>query len=429
MSSLKPTRLVWAALAASLALAGCAAGDEPAADTPSPTVEETDDVDAVEGATEQAANVPRVAYTYDGGIVVLDANSLEQVADIPLAGFNRLNPAGDGRHVLVSTTGGFQLLDLGTYGTPHGDHDHYYTADPVLTDLKFPAEKPGHVVRHDDATVMFDDGTGKVTVVESDEIGDPDAEQRLYTTPTPHHGVAVQLHDGTLLVTEGTSEARSGVRVLDASDKEIAASDECPGVHGEAMAADDAALFGCEDGVLLYVDGQFTKLAAPTPYGRIGNQSALDSSPVVLGDYKSDPDAELERPTRVSLTDTAAATLTLVDLPASYSFRSLARAADGAALVLGTDGQLHVIDVTTAQLAASYPVVQAWTEPDEWQQPRPTITMLDGMAYITDPAAKKLHVVYPATGEIWKTADLTQTPNEITGVMGDGGGGEHDHED
>src|SRR5690606_38195452 len=133
----------------------------------------------------------------------------------------------------------------------------------------------------------------------------------------------------------------------------IAASDECPGIHGEAVAADEVVLAGCEDGVLIVKDQKITKVDSPDAYGRIGNQAGSETSPVVLGDYKSDPDAELERPTRVSLTDTTTGTITLVDLPSSYTFRSLARGEHGEGLVLGTDGKIHVIDPRTAKITKS----------------------------------------------------------------------------
>ncbi|MBN0038932.1 hypothetical protein JN535_01935 [Cellulosimicrobium cellulans] len=380
--------------------------------------------------SEAATVTPRIAVTYDGGIQVLDATTLEVVDDIELDGFNRLNGAGDGRHLLVSTTGGFQVLDAGTWAEPHGDHSHYYTADPELTDTVFAADKPGHVVVHDGRTALFDDGTGQVTVFDSGEVADEARETREHTTPEAHHGVAIELHDGTLVVSEGTEDARTGIRVLDADDQEIAASDECPGVHGEAVAADDAVLIGCEDGVLVYKDGAITKVASPDAYGRIGNQAGTEASSVVLGDYKSDPDAELERPTRVSLTDTATGELTLVDLPSSYTFRSLARGDGGEALVLGTDGQIHVIDPETKQLVRSIPVLDAWEEPEEWQAPRPAIFVLDGSAYVTDPANKAIHAVDIETGEVWNSVDLDVEPNEINGVSGaaEAGASEHEHE-
>ncbi|GEL46898.1 hypothetical protein CHO01_20140 [Cellulomonas hominis] len=412
------------ALLAACADTGSGSGDAaPAAD---PTT------DAAPAATEVATAKPRLVLTYDGGIQVLDADTLELVADLPLEGFNRVNAAGDNRHVMVSTTGGFRVLDAGTWSEPHGDHSHSYTSDPVLTDVTWSAEKPGHVVPHEGRTALFDDGTGTITVLDSGEVGDAGAEVRELTTPSAHHGVAVELADGTLVVSEGTEDARTGIRVLDAEGTEVAASAECPGVHGEAVAADEAVVIGCEDGAVVYAGGSIQKVAAPDAYGRIGNQAGTEASPIVLGDYKSDPDAELERPTRVSLIDTRDASLRLVDLPSSYTFRSLARGDDGEALVLGTDGSLHVIDPESGTLVRSIPVVDAWEEPDEWQSPRPAVTVLDGTAYVTDPAADAVHAVDVVTGEVWLSATLEVTPNELTTASGQvdpHASGDHAHED
>lgn len=398
-------------------LAACGSADDTgaaASSTPEPT-------SAAPAATEAATATPRLVITYDGGIQVLDATTLEVVDDIELAGFNRVNAAGDGRHVLVSTTGGFQVLDAGTWSEPHGDHSHSYTADPVLTDLLYPAEKPGHVVVHEGRTALFDDGTGQVTVLDSAEItagATADADVRSLTTPSAHHGVAVELTDGTLIVSEGDEDARTGIRVLDAHGDQTASSDVCPGVHGEAVAAGEAVVIGCEDGALVYTGGAITKIASPDAYGRIGNQAGSEVSPVVLGDYKSDPEADLERPTRVSLIDTTTATLRLVDLPSSYTFRSLGRGEDGEALVLGTDGALHVIDPVAGTVTRSIPVIDAWEEPEVWQEARPTLHVLDGTAYVTDPATQQIHAVDILTGEVWRSATLTVTPNELTSASG-----------
>jgi hypothetical protein len=239
------------------------------------------------------------------------------------------------------------------------------------------------------------------------------------TLPEAHHGVAIPLSDDTLVVSEGDEESRSGIRVLDTDGQEIAASDECPGVHGEAVAADEAVVIGCEDGALVYTGGEITKVQAPDAYGRIGNQAGSEASPIVLGDYKVDPDAELERPTRVSLIDTRDASLRLVDLPSSYTFRSLARGPEGEALVLGTDGSLHVIDPESGKLTASIPVVDPWEEPMEWQEPRPAVLTLDGSVYVTDPAAQAIHAVDLADQEVWNTVEIGVEPNEITGVEGE----------
>jgi hypothetical protein len=342
-----------------------------------------------------------VVVTYDGGLYVLDGTTLEVLADLPLEGFNRLNPAGDGRHVLVSTSTGFRVLDA-------------TAAD--LSDDEFAAAEAGHVVNHAGTTALFADGSGEVTLFDPQDLGDGLPETETFTTEHPHHGVAVQNESGELLVTLGDEETRPGVQILDADRNEVARSEECPGVHGESAAANDTIVVGCENGVLIYRDGVITKVDSPDAYGRIGNTRGHDESPYILGDYKVDPEAELERPERVSIINTETGELTLLDVGASYSFRSLARGPQGEGLLLGTDGALHVIDMASAAITRSIPVVGAWEEPLEWQEARPSVFARGGTAYVNDPVASKLYAVDIASGEITAETDLPKPANEMTGV-------------
>lgn len=401
-------------------LAGCAT-DKASPAAPGTSDHDHDDHDEHRESshgTEAATDTPRIALTYDGGVVVLDGTSLEQVADLPVDGFARLNPAGDERHVLVSAGDAFRVLDLGTWGEAHGNHAHFYTADPAFTQVEVAADHPGHVVHHAGRTVLFNDGSGLVESFDPHDLADGAPTTSTYVTPSPHHGVAVELENGNLLVTDGTEDARSSVVVLDSGRHEVARTDACPGVHGEAVAADEAVVLGCEDGVVVHSGGELTKIASPDAYGRIGNQAGSEESPVVLGDYKTDPDADLERTTRVSLVDTASRQITLVETGASYSFRSLGRGPHGEALVLGTDGALRVIDPGTGAITSTIPVTGAWTEPDDWQAPRPTLFVLDHTAYVTDPATKAVHAVDVESGEVYASTTLDVVPNELTGVTG-----------
>ncbi|EHI40121.1 secreted protein [Rhodococcus opacus PD630] len=360
------------------------------------------DSGAAEATTTDSATL-RLALSYDGGVLILDAQSLDVVGSAEVDGFTRLNPAGDGRHVLVSTGNSFTALD---------------TTEPALTDVAFEAKTPGHVVRHDGKTVLFDDGTGLVRVFDPAGLSEGTPDTTEFTTPEAHHGVAVELSDGSLLTTVGNEDERTGIVVLDRDRKEIARNEDCPGVHGEAVAADETVVVGCQNGLLIYRDGVITKVTSPDPYGRIGNQAGDEDSPILLGDYKTDPDAELERPERVSLTDTATGQLTLVDLGTSYTFRSLGRAPHGEALVLGTDGAVHVIDPDSKAVSRTVDVLDPWTEPDKWQSPRPALYVQDHTAYVTDPANKKIHTIDLDTWTVSGQAELPETPNEITGVTG-----------
>ncbi|MFJ5957333.1 zinc metallochaperone AztD [Paenarthrobacter sp. NPDC092416] len=402
-----------------LLLTGCASPGGPAAPAASSSEKS--------GPKEAGAPTPRLVYTHDAGISVLDATTLKAVGSAELSGFNRLNPAGDGRHVLVSTGDAFRVFDTGAWTEPHGDHSHHYADDPKLTELAFEANKAGHVVRHADKTVLFSDGSGKVETFESSALGDAAVRGKLpatdvYTTAEAHHGVAVELEDGKLLVTLGNDEGRTGIAVLETGKgqerKEIARNEDCPGVHGEAVAAEEAVVVGCENGMLIYKDGAITKVASPDAYGRMGNQAGSEKSPVILGDYKVDKAAELERPTRISLVNTETATLQLVDIGTSYSFRSLGRGPSGEALVLGTDGGLRVIDPLSGAVTSAIPVVAAWEESETWQDPRPTLFVQGSTAFVTEPATQTIHAVDLKTGKVKKSVQLEHVPNELTGVEG-----------
>ncbi|MFJ3845183.1 zinc metallochaperone AztD [Streptomyces albidoflavus] len=342
-----------------------------------------------------------VVATYDGGLYVLDGATLKVAEDIPLKGFNRVNPAGDDRHVMVSTSTGFRVMDA---------------VGGKLTDVEFEGSKPGHVVRHAGRTILFSDGTGEVTIFDPAQLGDGKPKSETYDSDAPHHGVAIQLAGGELVTTLGTEEKRTGIKVLDKDRKEITRNEKCPEVHGEAAAEDETVVVGCEDGVLVYKDGSIKKVQSPTEYGRIGNQAGSGESAVVLGDYKQDPDAELERPEKVSLIDTETGTMRLVDLGTSYTFRSLARGPHGEALVLGTDGKIHVIDPETGKVERKISVLDAWQEPLDWQQPRPALFVRDHTAYVSDPANKKLTAVDIESGKKLASTELEQAPNEVSGV-------------
>lgn len=365
-------------------------------------------------AQEVPAASPRLAISYDGGVLVLDARSLELVDDIEAEGFLRLSPAGDGRHVLVADGDRFTALDTGTWSEAHGSHAHHFTAGARRTEVAFGAARPGHVVAHEGLTALFDDGAGTVQVF--DPAGLAAGPPQVVEVPggAPHHGAAVPLADGGLITTLADA---SGIRELDAQGREIARGGGCPGVHG-VTATGEGVVFGCENGVLVHRDGAIAHIAGPDAYGRVGNLAGSPWSSVVLGDYKVQQGAALERPETVMLADMAALSMRPVVLGTSYSFRSLARGPAGEALVLGTDGALHVIDPDSGELVARVPVVAPWTEPDAWQEPRPALFVSGGTAYVTEPSTRSVHAVDLAAGAVAATTELPRTPNEITGVSG-----------
>lgn len=362
----------------------------------------------------------RIVTTYEGGVLVLDGSSLAVVDEIPLEGFLRLNPAGDERHVIVSAGNAFRFLDTGVTVEEHGDHSHYYAVPPELTDLVVNSQEPGHVTHNAGLTALFSDGSGRVELFDPTTLESGTTEFSLFTTPAAHHGlaVAVALPEGGLLVTVGTEESRSGAAVLDAERQTIASADSCPGVHGETVAQDSVVSLGCEDGALIYRDGAFHKAQSPDAKGAIGTQVGSVDSAIVLGDYNTDHESELARPENVSLIDTRADSIRLVSLGTSYSFRSLARGPAGEALVLGTDGAIHVIDPQAGEVVDHIEVVAEWSEPADWQEARPALRVVGSKAYVTEPASSRIHVVDLTSGEVVRSAELPHVPNELNAAAG-----------
>lgn len=348
----------------------------------------------------------RVAVSHPGGISILDGTTLELVKSFDSEEFTRLNPAGDGRHVVVTTTAGFQLLDMN---------------EPKLTDLVVDAKAPGHVVRHAGNTVFFDDGTGTTTIMKSADLATSSEalpKAQSYQAPSPHHGVSIVLDDGTLLTTVGDKSSRSGVTALEAHEDHwhaITESKDCPGIHGEGTAADEAVVFGCEDGALLYHHGSFEKFTAPDKYGRMGNVFVTDSSPIVVGDYNNNPDAEGYLLNAVVLLDTEKHSYKTVTLPKDvhYTFRDIARGPDGLAYILSTDGSIHVLDPADGTIVNKFPVIKAWEGPVEWQDAHPAIVVNGNTAYVTEPASSTIHAVDLTTGKIGASVTMDAVPNEI----------------
>ena len=383
---------------AALALAGCSSTAAPGGASTSPSG------DAAAETTD--AGGARVAVGYEGGVLVLGGDELEVLGDFDSEDFIRLNSAGDGRHVMVTTSAGFQLLDV---------------RQPELTDLVVPAATAGHVVVHGDTTVLYDDATSDTTIFDTAELASLDGslpESEVIPGVEAHHGVSVELEDGTLLTTVGGEAGRTGIRVLDADRTEIATNADCPGVHGEGTAEGERVVFGCENGALIYDGGEITKVASPDAYGRIGNAYVSEESPLVVMDYKDDPDAEGYLLRNIALVDTASKTLEKVALPAGveYTFRGVARGPAGEAVLIGTDGSLHWIDPATGSITKSLPVIDAWEGPAEWQAPHPAVKVAGDIAYVTNPADSEIVAVDLATGEITQTVKLPHVPNEIAAI-------------
>lgn len=417
-------------ISSAIALSACGAPTTSAPSSESATT--TSNPSVSPKITEASALSPRLALTYDGGVMTVDGRTMKLINTVEKEGFLRLSSAGDNRHLAVADGKSYQMMDLGTWEQPHGDHSHMYTTEPTLTQLNFAADHTGHVISEQGKTAMFADGTGTFEVYRPAQLT---AENKLTAThldtekvtlAKPHHGFAIPLKDNKYMVAVGDEDTRTGAAVVDEQGHVLQENKQCPGVHGEAQAAHDVITIGCEDGALIYKDGKFTKITNPEDsYSRSGNQAGSEKSDVVLADYKTDKDAELERPEQFSLINTTTEKRQKVQLPkgVSYSFRSLARGPEGEALLLTTDGKLRYFDQDTGAELGPLDLMKPWTESETWQDPRPALWVDGNTAYVTDPSTQRVMAVSLAdlhNGNAEKFAELKlpHAPNEINGVSG-----------
>ncbi|MBK4139426.1 hypothetical protein GWO53_02675 [Corynebacterium macginleyi] len=378
-----------------------------------------DGMEAKEGQTEVAELPTRIVFSHAGGLTTYDAQSGDILDEEKMDAFLRLNDAGNDRHVMVTKGDKFLTYDTGRITKAHGDHNHYYTADPKLGDDTIKAPHAGHVVHHDGYTALFSDGDGVAQIYKTEDIGSKDAKPvNTVETGEGHHGVAVPMKDGSVVITKGTEDERHTIQHLDKDGKVLEETTECPGVHGESAAENGKLFFGCEDGPVVFDGSKFHKIdvsdyAGAGGYQRSGNSAGSEKSNVILADNKTEKDAESEHPTSVALIDTENYSAKKVDLDGSYWFRSLARGPMGEALVLTTDGKLNVIDPDSGEITKKIDAISTWTENEEWQQPGPILKAANGYAYITDAQKKELVIIDLLRGKETKRYELDFKPVEM----------------
>jgi hypothetical protein len=170
----------------------------------------------------------------------------------------------------------------------------------------------------------------------------------------------------------------------------------------------------------MYRDGTFTKFQAPDEYGRMGNAYVSETSPILVGDYNSDPDSEGSLLSELVLLDTSTDELQVVDLPEGvrYTWRDVGRGPADEIILLSADGTLNSIDPATGEIERSWDVIAPWEGPEQWQDPHPALVVHGDIAFVTEPAAERILAVDLTSGEILAEGELPATPNEIAVATG-----------
>ncbi|MCM3521110.1 ABC transporter [Curtobacterium sp. P97] len=376
-------RMTTAAVAAGLALGltACSTGGTagPAADDATGTAKPHG---YVEGASEaQEPQVRLLAVSAAGETAVHDLLSGETTALDDVEAPEQ--SATDGRFLVSSTEDRTTIVDGGSWTVDHGDHTHYYAAEPRVVG-SIDGGGPVEVHSSETMTTITWPERGEGVVLDRAALGQGDVEETVRIDAT------VLLPFGEQLVA-GTDD---GVRVLDAdgepSGAEAACTDPAGGIVTRA-----GAVVGCSDGaVVLGEYGETTTVALPDGAARPTEFSARAGRPTVAG---------LAGDRGAWLLDSREGTWRLVET--ERPLRAVTAVDDEDEHVVGVDdqGRVVVIAATTGTVATTEPLL------DPGEQP---LLQLDAQrAYVADASGQQVHEIDFADGaRLARSIDLAAAP-------------------
>ena len=341
------------------------------------------------------------------------------------------------RYVLAlqRTADQVSFIDGGLYQEDHGDHLHDYAIAPSLLGYSLSGAVPTHFESHDGHAALFFDGraepyaTAGVTLLSDAGIGASRREASL-VLPRNMHGTAEPRGD-YLLATYRAAEATdttlpSQVELYQRNGDSYSFSERfdepCPSLHG-SYSSHDFSLFGCSDGVLVveqdgdnFVASKIANpdtLTAPARIGTLIGDSEQDRFIGIAGD-------------RLFAIDPAAAILSEIDWRAGAEVTRIAHGYSPHGehlLLLDSAGTLQLLDAAgDYSLLAS---LELGITPVTGNAPQIVFNSSAELAYVSDPAAKKIHVI-DLEAATASAIELDFTPSKLA-WSGIAEHGEHDH--
>lgn len=399
---MRPLRVLIALLALAVVAAACAdEAAEETADEHDETEEEHDDHDEDDhdeddhdhdhdeegdhtGGEEVPDPEPRlvVGDAEDAVVHVVDLTTEETLATLDIDDADPILAApvyGQVAAVTQPDADATHLVDSGTWGFDHGDHGHYYVAEPRVLDT-LDLGRPIHTSHAYGLITVFADDEGASHVVEEAELLDRGhAHTELIDSGTPHHGGNIATSEDLIVVSEPEPDQDGGLpdAVAVHLDGEQVGVHDCPGLHGEVAVAGGAA-FACADRVLaLEAHGDHadeTVIDYPDEIERVG----------YLAGHPEHTNVAAARDDLLMIVDTAAGDVVdVVELPAEAASRAHVDD-DGTLLVVTDDGTVHQFDLETGAHVASSE--EAVTVEDDEDAPSPSIAGGRDRAYVSSPA-------------------------------------------
>lgn len=363
-----------------------------------------------------------VADHSDPTVTAIDLGSDQSVGTFQLAGPASLYVT-DGRAGVFAVQGDADRVSAIASGialSDHGDHADLEVTAPRLLDVAVTGDKPVHFVEHDGNIALFFDGEGTAKLIDEGAWLSGDATPSNITAAAPHHGVAAQVGDFTLVSRPNAEDATAlpiGVDVFDEEGSAVGDLHACPDLHGEASSGDTLAI-ACASGLLLVREAKAGPEISLLPYSAslpAGKSTTLLGGVAMqywLGNYGAD---------KVVVIDPSAADpFRLVDLPSRRVHFAIDPVRVKYAYVFTEDGSLHRLDVVAGTIDKSVKLTEPYSMDGEWNLPRPRLVVAGNEIAVTDPLQGVVHIIDAETLTLDRDIAVEGKPYNIVAVGGSG---------
>lgn len=316
--------------------------------------------------------------------------------------------ASDGRYVFAVNGNGVDIIDSGVWTWDHGDHSHYYRAEPTALGTiagEGPAAVATGLLSTAGTTGLFFPTSGTAVLLDNAALSDGTIAESLRLQVAPHAGIIAPLGEGAVVTEANASGNPARLRALDAGGKELTTA-QCPGAAG-TITTRVGLVIGCADGAVIATSDGATPMLKHVPYpaGAAAPATSFDGRkgrPTVAG---------LGKDAGVWLLNTRDAAWSW--LPTATPVLAAAAVDDesGHVVVVASDGTVQVYDGRSKEpISSTLPLMPA-TLADPELLGKVELTVDGERAYVSAPAEGVVfEIAYADGARIARTLTLPTQP-------------------
>ncbi|ALE91240.1 ABC transporter [Arthrobacter alpinus] len=163
-----------------------------------------------------------------------------------------LHVTSDGRFVFAASANGVQIIDSGVWTWNHGDHSHYYRAEPTMVGTvsgEGAATVATGLLSTAGTTGLFFPSSGSAVLLDNAALSNGTITESLRLDVAPHSGIIAALGEGAVVTEADANGNTARLRAIDAGGRELTTA-ECPAAAG-TITTRVGLVIGCADGAVI----------------------------------------------------------------------------------------------------------------------------------------------------------------------------------